>query len=195
MTAALSVLDTAEDSIADLPFPLTSFPTDVAAWLEATAAHVRVPVAFVAFPFLALTGAVLGNQISLQLNPRWVEHAALWVALVAPSGHGKTPALAAARAPFTAFHKGGGPLLLVTIVLLVLAILFSILALAREYRLILVTSAREVQAFASSNEHEVLVLRDEIEAAIARQARPFPHQPGGGPYRTVEGTLFRFRIT
>ena len=104
MTASLPDFN---DPISDLPFPLASFPPALAEWLEDTALQARVPVAFIAFPFLAFTGAVLGNQVSLQIGPGWTERPTLWVALVAPTGHGKTPAIAAARRPFTTLHSVG----------------------------------------------------------------------------------------
>ena len=92
------------DPIDDLPFPLEAFPPAVAAWLEASANQARVPLAMVAVPFLAFTGAWLGERAQTEVSPGWTERPVLWVALVAPTGHGKTPALQAARAPFVALH-------------------------------------------------------------------------------------------
>jgi hypothetical protein len=91
-------------TIPDVPFPLESFPPPVAAWLEVTANRARVPVSFVAIPFLAFTGALVGRQLALEVGPGWHERGTLWVALVAPTGLGKTPALAAAREPFWQIH-------------------------------------------------------------------------------------------
>lgn len=42
----------------------------------------------------------------------------------------------------------------------------------RDYFLVLTTSSAEAQAFTSTDEHEVIALRDQIEAAMARSARP-----------------------
>jgi hypothetical protein len=86
--------------VPDYPFPLEAFPDPLAVWLTATAYRARVPVALVAMPFLALTGGLIGRRLRLEVGPGWHERPALWVALVAPTGAGKTPALAAARAPF-----------------------------------------------------------------------------------------------
>ena len=93
------------EPIDGLPFPLDAFPPAVAAWLEASACQARVPVAMVAVPFLAFTGAWLGVRAEVEVSPGWTERPVLWVALVAPTGHGKTPALQAARAPFTILHN------------------------------------------------------------------------------------------
>jgi hypothetical protein len=83
------------------PFPADAFPPTIAKWLESVATRAVVPTAFIAAPFLALTGATIGRQLALAVGPGWIERPTLWVALIARTGSGKTPAIAAARAPFT----------------------------------------------------------------------------------------------
>ena len=56
-------------------------------------------------PFLAATGGVIGNRLGLQLHPGWTEYPSLWIALVALTGTGKTPALIATRRPFDLLHE------------------------------------------------------------------------------------------
>lgn len=80
--------------------PAGLFPESVTAFLSSAAITTRTSPELVAFPFLALTGALVGNRATLEIGTGWIEHPTLWVALVAPSGGGKTPALTAATEPF-----------------------------------------------------------------------------------------------
>ncbi|MGC4192860.1 MAG: DUF3987 domain-containing protein [Thermomicrobiales bacterium] len=90
-----------EPAIPDMPqFPAGLLPEPVAAWLGAAAAATRIHPECVVMPFLALTGALVGNRAALDVGLGWTEYPLLWVALVAPSGGGKTPAIAAASHPF-----------------------------------------------------------------------------------------------
>ena len=86
---------------------------------------------------------------------------------------------------------------LATLGLLTAAVALFLWARTRivEYQLFLQLSSGEVQVFGSPDPDHVFALQDEIEAAIACRSRPHPYHPGGGPYRTVEGTLLQFRIT
>lgn len=99
------------------PFPADLLPTPVTAWLGATAAATRTHPECIILPVLALTGALVGNRAALEVGPGWIEYPALWVALIAPSGGGKTPALAAACQPFSelaALHNPDHPGLITT---------------------------------------------------------------------------------
>lgn len=80
-------------------FPLDVFPPDVAAYIAASADSARVPAAMVAVPFLSFAGATIGNQISVDIGNGWIEYPGLWVALIAITGAGKTPAMSWARVP------------------------------------------------------------------------------------------------
>jgi len=80
-------------------FPLEVFPPDVAAYLAASADSARVPAAMVAVPFLSFAGATIGNQLCVEIGNGWIEYPGLWVALIAITGAGKTPARAWARVP------------------------------------------------------------------------------------------------
>jgi len=80
-------------------FPLHIFPPDVAAYVRESALAARSPQEMVAAPLLAFTGAVIGRQLRLTVAPGWEERPVLWMATIAPTGSGKTPALEAARRP------------------------------------------------------------------------------------------------
>lgn len=85
------------DPIAE--FPVDVLPPDVQNVVVNAARSIRVPVAMVAAPLLAFAGSVIGNQVSLAISDGWIERPVLWIALVAPTGTGKSPAIAAARRP------------------------------------------------------------------------------------------------
>lgn len=86
-------------------FPIDAFPPLVQNFLLSCAASARVPVAVVAAPFLAITGAVIGAFLRLEVSPGWIERPVLWIAVVGPTGAGKTPALAAVRRPLDALQR------------------------------------------------------------------------------------------
>lgn len=91
-------------------FPMDAFPPDLRDFILASAFFARTRPELVAAPVLALTGAVIGNQAIIDITTGaapghgWIERPTLWVALVAPTGAGKSPALAAARLPFDHLH-------------------------------------------------------------------------------------------
>lgn len=97
--------DFPEDDAFDTTFPLDAFPEPLRAWIDATASVTHVGVDAIALPFLALTGAVIGVSLALQVAPGWVERPALWVALVGNTGTGKSPAIAAVRQPIDALQE------------------------------------------------------------------------------------------
>jgi hypothetical protein len=88
----------------DPGLPPDLLPRDLEAWLHDTAVLAGVPPVMITVPYLAGAGAVLGNRLGLQLQPGWIEYPTLWIALVALTGTGKTPALMAARQPFDHLH-------------------------------------------------------------------------------------------
>ena len=80
-------------------FPLQVFPPDVRAYIAASADSARIPDAMVALPFLTFAGATIGNQLRFDVGNGWIEYPALWIALIALTGAGKTPGISWARAP------------------------------------------------------------------------------------------------
>ncbi len=87
------------------PFPLETLPPNVRAVVESSTASARARRELIAAPFLALAGAAIGNQAAIEVSQGWIEGPVLWVSLVAPTGAGKSPALAAARLPFDRLHE------------------------------------------------------------------------------------------
>ena len=86
-------------------FPMEALPPNIRSFVRASAASTRTRPELVAAPFLALVGAVIGNQASIDVGQGWIERPVLWISLVAPTGGGKSPALAAARLPFDHLHE------------------------------------------------------------------------------------------
>lgn len=78
-------------------FPMDAFPPDLRDFILASAFFARTRPELVAAPVLALTGAVIGNQAIIDITTGaapghgWLERPTLWVALVAPTGAGKSP--------------------------------------------------------------------------------------------------------
>ena len=89
---------------ADPGLPDCLLPPHIERWLGVAALQAGVPASMTTLPFLAATGAVIGNRLGLQLRPGWVEYPAIWMALVALTGTGKSPALNAMLPLFTQLH-------------------------------------------------------------------------------------------
>jgi hypothetical protein len=82
------------------PFPTEVFPGPCRDLIESTATALPCPPDFVGVPMLAVLGtAIGGNTRIVEVKPGWREGARLWVAVVAPPGSKKSPALARAVAP------------------------------------------------------------------------------------------------
>ncbi len=90
---------------ADPGLPSDLLPPNLESWIRDTATITGVPPVMIALPYLAGTGAVIGNRLGLQLKLGWTEYPSLWIALVTLTGGGKTPALLAARQPFNVLHQ------------------------------------------------------------------------------------------
>jgi hypothetical protein len=89
-------------------FPLHVLPTPVQRYVTAAAACTAVPVEMVAGPFLAYTGGLIGNRLALRMKPTWSAFPGLVVAVVAPPGSAKTPALNAASEPLRKLQTRAG---------------------------------------------------------------------------------------
>ncbi len=84
--------------------PAGSLPSTIRAFAEDEARRKGVSIAFAAAAAVGTMGAAIGA--GLRIRPRlndtgWTEPAALWVALVAPPGSGKSPMISAAVHPLT----------------------------------------------------------------------------------------------
>lgn len=100
------LLDEHPTSRHDLPeFPVDVLPPVVQIFLNEIAKCKGVPVGLVAAPFLAATGALIGNRARISITKKargkgWRHYPGLWVAVVGDPGTGKSPALDSALAPF-----------------------------------------------------------------------------------------------
>jgi hypothetical protein len=86
-------------------FPIEVFPqTCQRALLEIQRAH-GVPVEIPACAFLGTAGGCIGRSRGLRIKQGWVEHGNLWLAIVAPSGYGKSPAVREIQRPIFTLEK------------------------------------------------------------------------------------------
>lgn len=81
------------------PFPSDSLPEPVRCLVVDGAAAIGCDPAMIGPVTLAAMAAAIGNARTIELQPGWREPCVLWVAVVAPSGSAKSPALEAAIRP------------------------------------------------------------------------------------------------
>ncbi len=74
-------------------FPLESLPQPIQQFVEEGAQSLPAPYELLAIPCLVSMGAAIGNSRVLQLKEGWVEHSALYAAVVCESGTMKSPAM------------------------------------------------------------------------------------------------------
>lgn len=85
-------------SVAVPPFPLDVLPEPLHRFVVQAAAATGTPSELVAVPLLALVGASAGKRCELVVKEgSWRENGGIWVAVVAPPGSAKSPALDLAR--------------------------------------------------------------------------------------------------
>ncbi len=87
------------DSPPPQPFPLESLPEPASEFAQAVADSVGCPVDFPAAGILAAMSATVGATRRIVVRTGWSEPASLYIALVGPSGSGKSPALQMALKP------------------------------------------------------------------------------------------------
>lgn len=81
------------------PFPLETLPSTLRRYVVEAARVTQVDPALVAGPALVAAAAAIGSAREIHLKSDWAEPSILWLASVAPSGAGKTPAAAKALRP------------------------------------------------------------------------------------------------
>lgn len=81
------------------PFPVEIFPEASRAYTVSQAKCIGVPVEMVAMPLMAFFGSIIGNRLYIKLKSGFHQYASLFLAIIAPPGAAKSPALAAARWP------------------------------------------------------------------------------------------------
>ncbi len=81
------------------PFPIEIFPEASRAYTVSQAQCIGVPMEMVAMPLMAFFGSMIGNRLYIKLKSGFHQYASLFLAIIAPPGAAKSPALAAARWP------------------------------------------------------------------------------------------------
>lgn len=81
------------------PFPIEVLPEHARAYVESQARCIGVPTEMIAMPLMAFFGSMIGNRLFIQLKSGFHQYASLFLAIVAPPGSAKSPALNAARWP------------------------------------------------------------------------------------------------
>ncbi len=80
------------------PFPVHTLPGDISKFIEAVAIYMQVPVDLPAFASLGALAALIGGHATI--TGKWTENALnLFLAAIADSGEGKSPAVGAITAP------------------------------------------------------------------------------------------------
>ena len=87
------------------PFPLNMLPSRVQDYVKAHAAAKNCDEALIAVPALGALAAAVGNSYSIEIKKSWQEISALWIAVMAPSGSYKTPAIYAAVSPINTLQS------------------------------------------------------------------------------------------
>jgi hypothetical protein len=86
-------------------FPIDVLPPAVRAYVEDAATSLSAPAEMVAVPMIGFAGAIIGNRLHLVLKNSWREFPTLYLAIVAPPGAAKTPALNLAQWPLDALQS------------------------------------------------------------------------------------------
>lgn len=81
------------------PFPVTTLPAPVAAFVQEASRAIGCDEAFIALPLLSALAASVGNTHRVRLKNSWSEPAILWTAIIGESGSHKSPAFESAMQP------------------------------------------------------------------------------------------------
>lgn len=81
------------------PAPLEAFPSAVQSVLREAAQAYGVPIEIPVACFLAFVSCLVGQSLTISIKYGWEEATNLWIALVAPSGTGKSPVMKAFMTP------------------------------------------------------------------------------------------------
>lgn len=100
----------AEKELVALPVDRSAFPTEVfppalQSFVASVATSVQVPVDIPASSALVVAGSAIGATRRFQFRPDWYVGPTLFLAVVAPSGSGKSPALRQVLAPLRLAQK------------------------------------------------------------------------------------------
>ena len=81
------------------PFPLDTLPSQLRLFVTEVSRSIGIDSSNTAACVLSIVSGVIGRMFRLKIKQGYQEHAMLWVALIADSGLGKSPALDYARKP------------------------------------------------------------------------------------------------
>lgn len=88
-----------------LPFPTGAFPSQVQDFIREVAAALPCPEDFVGTACLTVAGAIIGTTRKVSAKNTWDEYPLLYLAIIAPPGALKTPAINQAVKPANKIHK------------------------------------------------------------------------------------------
>lgn len=74
-------------------FPIHALPQPLQKFCIEVANAIECPIDFVATPLLTVTGGIIGNNKKIEIKRSWQQSSALYSAVVASPGSGKSPAL------------------------------------------------------------------------------------------------------
>lgn len=86
-----------------LPCPAHTLPNKITDWMQEIADQMQIPIDFLAVPFIAYTGSLIGRKRALELRPNsgWIEFPNLWGVLIGRPSVMKSPAMEATIQPLT----------------------------------------------------------------------------------------------
>ena len=93
------------DSSFNSMYPLDVLPPLAKGFVEQQAKALGAAPDFIATPFLAMVGAVIGNTVCLKIKEGWLEYPFIWAVVVGEPASAKSPALEAALSPLMALQS------------------------------------------------------------------------------------------
>jgi|GEM_PF-3227980 len=87
------------------PFPLETLPRKLRLYVKQVARSIGIDPAYVAASVLSIVSGVIGRTFVIEIKKGYQEYAMLWVAVVADSGFGKSPALTFPRQPIDLLER------------------------------------------------------------------------------------------
>lgn len=87
------------------PFPLSVLPPAPRQLVSVGALAIGAPPDMIATPLLAYAAGAIGNRVSIQLKPGFVQRPQLYAAVVAPPGSAKSPSQDLARAAIDSLQR------------------------------------------------------------------------------------------
>lgn len=96
--SAAEVPESIEGNTGMKTFPIDMFPPELAAYAKALSEDTGFDVAGIATTMLSISAGIVGRSRKVRVKPGWLEQCALWSAVIAESGGGKSVVLNALMA-------------------------------------------------------------------------------------------------